>query len=190
MDIKGSVAHLAGRLLKPLRSGADKLAQHRLPAEERTLVVESDAFAEGAPIPDAYAGAHGRSPSVRWSNVPPDTRELVLLCEDPDAPMPKPFVHWIVYGLGPEARSLPEGLPPTGAPLEGGVQQGRNSMRSDGYLGPMPPPGHGVHHYHFQLFALNARLDLEAPVDRDQLVAEMRDHVLAIGELVGTYVRE
>lgn len=172
MEGKGSEASLAGRVAGP---GGHK------------LMVESDSF-EGA-IPAAFAGAHGRSPSLRWSAVPEDTREVVIIAEDPDAPQPTPFVHWIVTNIPPALTELSEGLPATAAPLAHGLQQGRNSTGGDGYFGPAPPKGHGVHHYHFQVFALDARVDVEAPIERDRLVAAMRDHVIAVGEIVGTYER-
>jgi Raf kinase inhibitor-like YbhB/YbcL family protein len=162
-----------------------KLAPHTA----AILTVESPSFRKGQPIPDKHAGAHGRSPAMKWSKPPPETRELVVLVEDPDAPRPQPFVHWIVTGLPPETIDLPEGLPPSSTPLGSGAVQGRNGMQKDGYYGPEPPTGHGVHHYHFQVFALDQPLEVRPPVERDRLLAAMRDHVVAWGELVGTYWR-
>ncbi len=188
MDLWHSIAHLAGRLIKPLRSGDSSLASHQLyVAGWHNVVVSSPAFADGARIPEPHAGADGRSPPLQLSSLPPGTREVAVLCEDPDAPMPRPFVHWVVLGIAPELGELEEGLPPSSAPLASGVQQGRNTMRRYGWFGPTPPPGHGVHHYHFQVFALDRRLDVRAPVDRARLVEAMRGHVIGFGELVGTY---
>jgi len=166
-------AQLAGRLLRP----------------PSTLSVSSGSFARGAPIPAHFAGRTGRSPQLAWSHVPSETREVAVLCEDPDAPLTQPFVHWVVYGIPPEVTELDEGLPPSGAPLSSGVTQGLNSYGSAGWDGPEPPRGHGVHRYHFQVFALDERLDLAAPVDRDQLVRAMRGHVLGMGEVIGTFER-
>jgi len=190
VDVTHNLAALAGRILRPLRAGDEKLAANKEGRLEHAIRLESPAFADGARIPDPFAGKDGRSPPLRWSGVPAKARELVLICEDPDAPLPKPFVHWTVYDVAPSVTELPEGLPPTGQPLANGAIQGRNSMGRDGWIGPTPPPGHGVHHYHFQLFALDGRLDLEAPVDRDKLVEAMRGRVLATGEIVGTYERK
>jgi Raf kinase inhibitor-like YbhB/YbcL family protein len=163
------------------------IAGRKLGAESATrITVESAGFREGQMIADQYAGAHGRSPALRWSAPPPGTRELVVLMEDPDAPRPQPFVHWIVTGLPPQTRELPEGLPPSSAPLASGAMQGRNDMHKDGYYGPEPPPGHGVHHYHFQVFAVDRPITAR---DRDAVVQAMRGHVLGWGELVGTYQR-
>jgi len=191
MDLLHSIAHAAGRLIKPLRAGERRLAAHRLFVDGwHNVVVGSSAFADGARIPAVYAGADGRSPPLHFSSLPEGTRELVVLCEDPDAPLPKPFVHWIVVGIAPDLGELPEGLPPAAVPLISGVQQGRNTMRKDGYIGPTPPPGHGVHRYHFQLFALDRRLELRAPIDRERLITAMKGHIIGFGELVGTYEAE
>ena len=188
MDLLHSIAQFAGRLLKPVRSGDGKLAAHQLHVDGwHQIVVSSPAFADGGRIPEAHAGADGRSPPLRFSSLPADTREVAVLCEDPDAPMPRPFVHWVVFGIPPDAGELDEGLPPSAAPLASGLQQGRNTMRKDGWIGPTPPPGHGVHHYHFQVFALDARTFMRAPVDRGRLVDAMKGHIIGFGELVGIY---
>jgi Raf kinase inhibitor-like YbhB/YbcL family protein len=188
MEITHTVARLAGRLLRPLRAGVDHLASRQLGVDRlRNITIASPAFADGARIPDEHAGSDGRSPPIRFGAPPAGTRELVLLCEDADIPMPRAFVHWIVFGITPDAAELPEGLPPVAAPLSSGAQQGRNTMRKDGWIGPTPPPGHGAHHYHFQLFALDRRLDVRAPVDRARLLRAMKDHIIGFGEVVGTY---
>jgi Raf kinase inhibitor-like YbhB/YbcL family protein len=165
------------------------IAARRLGLGAPTLTVDSTAFKRNQPIPRKHAGAHGRSPELTWSAPPPGTREIVVLVEDPDAPTPKPFVHWIVIGVPPDVRELVEGLPASSVPLASGAVQGRNDMHREGYYGSEPPPGHGVHHYHFQIFAVDQPLELQAPVDRDQLLEALRGQVLAWGELVGTYER-
>jgi Raf kinase inhibitor-like YbhB/YbcL family protein len=165
------------------------VAARRLGLGAPTLTVTSGSFEREHAIPRKHAGGHGRSPSLRWSAPPAGTRELVVLAEDPDAPTDKPFVHWIVTGLEADARELVEGLPTSSRPLPSGAVQGKNDMRKEGYYGPEPPPGHGVHHYHFQLFAVDRPLGLTGAVDREQLVEKLRDHVVAWGELVGTYER-
>jgi hypothetical protein len=165
------------------------VAARRLGLGAPTLTVESPAFQPGRPIPAAHAGAHGRSPALRIGRLPANARELVLLCEDPDAPKEKPFVHWIVTGLPAGSTELPEGLPPSGAPLGSGAVQGKNDMGKPGYYGPEPPIGHGVHHYHFQVFAVDEGFEAPAPLDRDRLVEALDDHVIAWGELIGTFER-
>lgn len=191
MDLLHSIAHFAGRLMRPLRSGEHALAWHRLDVAALAHVdISSPAFAHNGNIPDAYAGDSGRSPPLHFGTPPRNTKELVLLCEDPDAPLPRPFVHWIAFGITPDVGELPEGLPPSAAPLVSGVHQGRNTMRKDGYVGPAPPPGHGPHHYHFQVFALDSRLDATAPVTRARLVDAMRGHIIGFGELIGIYEKQ
>lgn len=182
MELKEKLARLAGRLLRPVHAGDQKLAGAK-EQSERKIDVESLSFASDGPIPSELAGDSKRAPALRWSGVPAGTQELALVVEDPDAPMPKPFVHWLVYGLPPTVHSL------DGEQLPEGATEGRTSTAEEGWIGPSPPPGHGVHHYHFQLFALDQPLGLQHAVDRDHLLAAMKGHVLASGDLVGTYER-
>ena len=125
--------------------------------------------------------------------MPGGARQLALICDDPNAPRPEPWVHWVIYNLGPELAGLPEGVERTETPRQvAGARQGRNTWPSDnvGYRGPMPPPGHGVHHYHFKLYALDAPLNLQAGADKAALLAAMKGHILAETEVVGTYERK
>jgi Raf kinase inhibitor-like YbhB/YbcL family protein len=102
-------------------------------------------------------------------------------------------VHWIVYAIPADARSVPEGAPRDPELADpAGARQGINSWPADnvGYRGPMPPPGHGVHHYHFKLYALDAAIDLPAgTTDKAALLAAMQGHILDEAELIGTYER-
>jgi Raf kinase inhibitor-like YbhB/YbcL family protein len=185
MGIAREATKLAGQLLRPVRAGDDKLAVAKEGAEA-DLRITTPSFGDGDPIPERYAGPQGASPALSWSLVPANARELVLLCEDPDAPMSKPYVHWALYGISPSTHGLPERIPREATLPDGGVQ-GVNSAGDQGFTGPTPPAGHGVHHYHFQLFALDAHLALAPGADRDALLAAMKGHVLASGEVVGTY---
>ena len=176
------VASTIGQLLRHFRAGDKKLAIRQLGKTSCMLRVESAAFISGGSIPEAHVGRHGKSPPLHIDEIPPGCRELSLICEDPDAPMPWPFVHWVVVGLSPE-KDILEGGVPTGA------REGKNTLRGACYTGPAPPPGHGIHHYHFQVFALDQPLGEIEEVTRDSVVERMRSHVLAAGELVGTYER-
>src|SRR5205807_9969895 len=110
---------------------------------------------------------------------------------DPDAPMPKPFLHWIMAGLEPQTQGLPEAVSKERQPGElHGAVQGDNSSKYAGYTGPIPPKGHGTHHYHFELFALDQPLGASDAPDRDALMKAMAGHVVAYGEVVGTYERK
>jgi Raf kinase inhibitor-like YbhB/YbcL family protein len=159
-----------------------------------SIRITSTAFAEGQPIPGRHTGdGEDVSPTLAWEGVPDDAKELALICDDPDAPIPEPWVHWVIYKIAPTVRELPEGIP-ADSQLETPIQalQGKNSWPSGqtiGYRGPAPPPGHGVHHYHFKLYALDCELDLAPEIDKNSLLVAMGGHVLAQGELVGTYER-
>jgi len=143
----------------------------------------SSVFDEGGRIPRAYTGeGKDASPPLSWGSLPDGVRELALICDDPDAPRAQPFVHWVLYGLPPNLTGLPEGG-------TGGGTEGKNDFGRTGYGGPMPPPGHGPHHYHFRLYALDTTLGLKPDATQGDLLAAMEGHVLAQGELVGTYER-
>src|SRR5687767_1195680 len=163
--------------------------RHTLAAERpetratATIAVTSPAFAAGAPIPLRHSAyGDGVSPALSWTGLPTGTRSLALMMEDPDATSARPFVHWLAWNIDPAAGSLPEGV----APNAPGLVQGRNNRRSIGYFGPRPP-GSRPHHYHFQLFALDAPLGLAGGADREALLAAMNGHVLAKGDLVGLF---
>ena len=96
--------------------------------------------------------------------------------------MPEPFVPWVVYKISADRNGLPEGSTE-------GVLEGRNSFARMGYGCPMPPEGHGTHHYYFKIYALDTQLDATPGLTKDQLLAAMEGHVLDEGELVGTYQR-
>jgi Raf kinase inhibitor-like YbhB/YbcL family protein len=129
------------------------------------------------------------SPPLEWDQVPVNTKEFVLLCDDPDAPTPQPWVHWILYRIPAAVRDLPEGASQS---TEIPGAQGKNSWKTGktiGYRGPAPPPGHGLHHYHFRLYALDTSITLPPRIDKEALVSAMKGHVLAEAEIVGTYDR-
>lgn len=156
-----------------------------------TIVIQSPAFGSNQAIPRRFTGdGTDISPELTWSGVPEAAKELALICDDPDAPRPEPWVHWVICKIPPSASGLPEDVAKTKTPGEpAGALQGKNSWGRIGYGGPAPPPGHGVHHYHFKLYALDATLSLAPGLDKDHLLAEMKGHVIAEGELVGTYQR-
>ncbi|MCC6728984.1 MAG: YbhB/YbcL family Raf kinase inhibitor-like protein [Chthonomonadales bacterium] len=147
-----------------------------------SLSVASSAFAGGEPIPAQYTcdGANV-SPPLRWSGVPAKARSLALVCDDPDAPSGT-WVHWVIYGVAPDAPGMPEAAPVAAA------RQGVNDFGKVSYGGPCPPPG-DPHRYHFRLYALDEALSLRPGASRAELDGAMRGHVLAQGELIGTYGR-
>jgi Raf kinase inhibitor-like YbhB/YbcL family protein len=159
------------------------------PASPEQLQVVSGDFEAGQAIPRRFSAYDENfSPAVDWSEGPEGTRSYVLLVEDPDADQPKPFVHWLAYGIPADVTRLGQAVPPQPRLLQPeGVLQGRNSYGSSGYQGMKPPEGDPAHRYHFQVFALDRELDLEPGVSREEVLEAMRGHVLAAGELVGTF---
>jgi Raf kinase inhibitor-like YbhB/YbcL family protein len=163
-------------------------------AKIMTLQLTSSAFTQGHPIPKKYTGEGADvSPPLEWSGIPESTKELVLICDDPDAPTEVPWVHWVIYKIPASAKGLPEGVPRKSRLKDpSGAMQGKNSWPAQeaiGYRGPMPPPGHGVHHYYFKLYALEANMVVEPGMDKKAILEEISDHILGEGVLMGTYQR-
>lgn len=159
-----------------------------------TMQLQSSAFTSGDPIPVEYTGdGEDQSPPLSWDHVPENTEEFALICDDPDAPTYEPWVHWVLYKIPGDTRQLPTGLPATESLTSpAGAVQGRNSWQSGqviGYRGPLPPEGHGVHHYHFRLYALNSELVAPPGLDKPHLIQRMKGHILDTAELIGTYQR-
>jgi Raf kinase inhibitor-like YbhB/YbcL family protein/uncharacterized protein (TIGR00297 family) len=151
------------------------------------IKITSTAFQNGAAIPVKFScTGENRSPVLMWSGLPERTQSLALIVEDPDAPMGT-FIHWVIYNMTPTLEGLPEGMPKTDEVAEVGTQ-GLNGSGKHGYDGPCPPPG-ATHHYHFQLYALDVPPNLPVKLDSSGLKKAMRGHILAQGELVGTFKR-
>lgn len=177
----GSLALLAAACSSPAPATGPVAADRPGFAHAQMMLVSSPAFTPGGPIALGYS-AYGRNqlPPLSWSALPAGTQSLALIVEDPDASSAQPFVHWTAWNIAPAAHGLPEGL--------AGAAQGRNGKGADGWWGPHPSDGK-LHHYHFQLFALDTRLSLPPGMGRDELVAAMAGHVLGKGKLVGTFVK-
>ncbi len=148
-----------------------------------TLSIRSSAFTHGGRIPVRHtADGEGVSPPLVWSGAPQGTRELALICHDPDAPMTHGFTHWVLYGIPSGTTELAEA---GGQAFTDGV----NETGSPGWMPPSPPPGHGDHFYYFHLFALDARLGLDAGMSRSMLLDQIDDHVIEQARVVGLYSR-
>ncbi len=145
------------------------------------LRVSSPAFGHGASIPALHT-CDGRdtTPPLDIGGVPEKARSLVLIMDDPDAPMGT-WVHWVVWNIPPRTTELRENSLP-----EGSVE-GRNSWRRTGYGGPCPPSG--SHRYFFKLYALDTTLGLPTSADKGEVERAMKGHILAEGQLMGTYKR-
>jgi Raf kinase inhibitor-like YbhB/YbcL family protein len=150
------------------------------------MEISSEAFGAGGAIPIDHTG-EGRdvSPALSWTDVPEGTKSFAVICHDPDAPLVKPgtygFVHWVLYGIPGDVRALSEGADDH--------TRGRNDFGADGYGGPMPPEGHGPHHYFFWLLALDAAPALPSGLTMWELLERVEPHVIGMNRLVGTYER-
>jgi len=109
------------------------------------------------------------------------------MMEDPDANL-KPVTHWIMANIAPNQTSLPENVMKT--EMANGAMQGANINGKLGYYGPKPPPADKPHAYHFQIFALDTKLNLPSGFNRQALLDAMKNHVIAKGEIVGMYQRK
>ena len=150
------------------------------------MTLTSSAFEQGGSIPTKHTGdAEDVSPALVWSDAPDGAQAFAIICHDPDAPLVKPgtygFVHWVLYGLPGDASALPEGV--------GDYVQGVNDFGNAGYGGPMPPEGHGTHHYFFWVLALDAQLDLPAGLTMWELLEKAEPNLIGMNRLVGTYSR-
>ena len=144
------------------------------------LQLTSDAFANGQSIPAKYScTGKNLSPALTWNEPPAGTGSFALIVDDPDAPMGT-WVHWVLYNIPANTRSLAEGYAP-----ESAVAVGKNSSRNLAYDGPCPPSG--THRYYFKLYALDSVLSLSPGATKDQLLKAMDGHILAQGELMGTF---
>ncbi len=143
------------------------------------MKITSSAFQEGGDIPSKFSRDGGNvNPPLRFEGAPTNAKSLVLIVDDPDAPVGL-FTHWLVWNIDPKTTEIPE----RGAPK--GAVQGTNDYSNLGYGGPQPPSG--THRYYFKIFALDQTLDLRSGAKRQELDKAMSGHVIAQGELMGRY---
>ena len=150
------------------------------------IKLASNAFKSHGPIPQCHTGeGEDYSPHLAWTNTPDNAESFAVVCHDPDAPLLTPngygFVHWILYGIPRPVRELPEDCEE--------YVHGRNNFGNIGYGGPMPPPGHGTHHYYFWILALDSMLSLPTGLNMEELFKEIEPAVIGMNRLVGTYSR-
>ncbi len=150
-----------------------------LTAMQTTMNVSSPAFEEGKTIPQEYScQGLNNNPPLTFSQIPGNTVSLVLFMEDPDAPGGG-FDHWVMFNIPPVAGIKSGEAPGT---------EGLNTKGDTKYTGPCPPTG--VHHYHFKVYALDTKLDLEKGASKANVIENMKGHVLASGELMGVYTKD
>jgi len=199
----GRTASVAIAYLLAAIASAGCQGKDPLPAEDaarRTIQLRSPAFADGGMIPQTFTcDGNDRSPPLEWSGVPVKAQSVVLICDDPDAPLGT-WSHWVVFNLAPQVRALNEGIPPEetiaavvaetpgsadGKPTK--ARQGTNDFGKIGYGGPCPPSG--THRYFFRLYALDIQLELGSSATRSQVLKASEGHILAEGRLMGKYKR-
>jgi len=152
-----------------------------------TIQITSTAFKAGEPIPARYTcDGSDISPPLQWTNVPASAKSFALIADDPDAPVGT-WVHWVLYDLPPSAAELSESVPKTQS-IASGAKQGLNDFRRPGYGGPCPPPGK-PHRYFFKLYALDTVTELKPGATKNDLLKAMEGHIVAEGQLMGTYQR-
>ena len=153
------------------------------------LTVESIAFKHNEFIPSRYTCEGSNiNPPLKLGNLDPKAVSLAIIVDDPDAPIGT-FVHWVAWNI-PPVSEIPEAIPKEAKvlrPLK--MMQGKNDFGRYGYDGPCPPPGHGIHHYHFKVYVLDATLELKPGAGKRELEKAMKGHILQQGELVGLYRR-
>jgi Raf kinase inhibitor-like YbhB/YbcL family protein len=146
------------------------------------LEITSPAFGPGQRLPTKYTGeGEGISPPLRWARVPDATQSFALVCHDPDAPVVSSgtygFTHWVIYNIPSSITSLAEGTTE--------FTSGLNDFGKSGYGPPMPPKGHGEHHYFFWLFALDQELGLEPGLTQGQVLHWIEPYTIGMNRLIG-----
>jgi Raf kinase inhibitor-like YbhB/YbcL family protein len=168
------------------RNGENDMARMTVETDVETIQVRSPAFEEGGTIPRQYAcDGEDVSPPLIWEPGPEGTRSIALIVDDPDAPRGT-FVHWVLYDLPGHTQELPENMP-RDKTLPNGAKQGPNGSGKIGYMGPCPPSD--THRYFFRVYALDAMTNLQPGKSKADLLEIMEAHILAQGQIMGTYKR-
>lgn len=144
-----------------------------------SLTLTSDAFANGQSIPAKYSCVGKNiSPALAWKESPAGTQSFALIVDDPDAPMGT-WVHWVLFNIPAGTQTLQENSDTRA------ISTGKNSSGNTRYDGPCPPSG--THRYFFKLYALDSSLSLSPGATKEQVLKAMEGHILAQGELMGTF---
>ncbi len=151
------------------------------------IQLKSLAFENFSAIPSKYSNeSEDLSPALNWDNPPEGTKGYAIICHDPDAPLVTPngtygFVHWVLYNIPADVTELTEATDK--------FTQGTNNYGNTGYNGPLPPEGHGLHHYYFWVLALDSETDLKPGLTLWQLLETIEPNILGMNRLIGTYQR-
>jgi Raf kinase inhibitor-like YbhB/YbcL family protein len=187
--LAGSLAVVATLLAGSALAQGEKGGKKAAPPAMRLM---SPAFPDGSVIPDKYTQAgESISPELEWSNVPPGTETFVLLFHDPDVAINRKLedvTHWITWNIPGNTTKLEEGVKPE-ATLPDGQIQGKNRGGRVGYMGPGAPATAPEHHYTFELFALDTKLDLGPDATRDEVMKAMDGHIIGKAVWEGRFHR-
>lgn len=152
-----------------------------------SMQLTSSAFNDGTNIPQQYTGEGADiSPQLSWTDAPEATKSFALICHDPDAPLISPgsygYVHWVLYNIPFNINSLEENTDL--------YTSGVNDFGNLGYGGPMPPNGHGIHHYYFWLLALDLEPSLQEKLSLWELLSVVEPNVIGMNRLIAKYSRD
>jgi hypothetical protein len=183
---------MIGRMLRGIRAGDKHLSWNHpaIRSAPEILALTSTTFADGENLPPRCAGrpvGDDVSPALAWSGIPAAAEDLLLVMEDPDAPLPRPVVHMLVTSIDPTRSGFAEGALSEG--VDPAIRFAVGTFSRRGYHGPRPVPGHGPHRYIFQLFALKRRLEFDRQTSIATILAAATDQVLARGRIVGLFER-
>jgi Raf kinase inhibitor-like YbhB/YbcL family protein len=188
-NLLGSLAVVTLLVFAGASSAAAQQGQAPPPSQFKVM---SSAFADGSKIPTQYSCAdpNATSPALSWSNPPAATTSFALVMHDPEgAPMKSSgdVTHWIVWNIPSSSTSLTGDVKPDASP--NGIAQGKNVRGVNGYQPACPPPGAVPHHYTFEFFALDSKVDLPAGSTRADLMKAMDGHVIGKAAYIGLFGR-
>lgn len=147
------------------------------------LEIRSNSFDHGGRIPGRHSNENDDlAPALSWTGVPGEADELVLVCHDPDAPLTHGFTHWVVYNIPADSDGLDEGQ-------NTAFTQGATDFGGTGYGGPLPPEGHGDHHYFFHLYAIDGPLEADEGLSRLEVLDRIDGRIIEQARVVGVYSR-
>lgn len=145
------------------------------------LKISSPSFEDGGPLDDKHANDRDNvPPGLKITGVPDGTRELAVICHDPDAPLPFGFTHWTLYNIAPDTTDI-------GADADEKFSAGPNDFGATGYGGPQPPDGHGTHRYYFWVYALDTTVS--GTPARKEFLEQYGENIVEQNRVVGTYER-
>jgi len=186
-----STSTLAVSMALAIACAGLSLAQQKGGPPRPGLTLTTPAFPDGGEVPKEYTQSveNAPSPKLEWTHVPPGTESFALIMHDPDVALGKKtddVLHWMIFNIPGTATGLPENVPHE-AKLEDGAINAKNLRGGVGYMGPGAPPAGPMHHYTWELFALDTKLDLGPDATRAQVLEAMQGHILGKGVLVGRF---